>query len=58
MRAATQTWVYVVELVIGAGCFAAGVGAFHRGLRVVAGALLVAGVAAGVHAVAALAGRI
>ena len=53
----TQTWVSVVELAVGAGCFLAAAGAIRRGFRLVALVLLAAGIAAGVHAVAAIAGH-
>jgi hypothetical protein len=56
MLAETATWVYLVELAVGAGCLVAAVGAFRGGLKLIAVALLVAAAAAIVHAVAELAG--
>jgi hypothetical protein len=56
MLAEAATWVYLVELAVGAGCLIAAVGAFRGGLKPIALALLVAALAAVIHAVAALAG--
>jgi hypothetical protein len=50
----TELWVSVVELAVGAGCFLAAVGAFRRGLRLIALVLLAAGIAAAAHAVVAI----
>jgi hypothetical protein len=55
MQAVTPTWVYLVELAVGAGCLVAAVGAFRGGLKLVAVVLVIAAIAAVVHAVAALA---
>jgi hypothetical protein len=55
MQAVTPTWVYLVELAVGAGCVVAAVGAFRGGLRLVAAVLLIAALAAVVHAAVALA---
>jgi len=54
--AETATWVYLVELAVGAGCVVAAVGAFRGGFRLIALALLIAALASVVHAAAALAG--
>jgi hypothetical protein len=56
MLAEAATWVYLVELAVGAGCLVAAVGAFRGGLKLIAVALVIAALAALVHAVAALAG--
>jgi hypothetical protein len=56
MLAEAATWLYLVELAVGAGCLIAAVGAFRGGLKLIALALLVAALAAVIHAVAALAG--
>ena len=45
----------VVELAVGLGCLAAGVGAWRRSLRWVGALLAVAGLTAAVHAAVALA---
>ncbi|MFL5737125.1 MAG: hypothetical protein ACJ76P_07285 [Actinomycetota bacterium] len=55
MHAVTPAWVYVVELAVGGGCLVAAIGAFRGGLRLIAVVLLIAALAAVVHAVAALA---
>jgi peptidoglycan/LPS O-acetylase OafA/YrhL len=53
----SETITNVVELAVGLGCLAAGVGAWRRRpLRWVAVLLLVAGLAAVAHAVASMAG--
>jgi hypothetical protein len=50
-----QTETSVVELVIGLGCLVAAAGAFRRS-KLLTGVLAVAGLAAVIHAVAALFG--
>ena len=55
MLAEAAAWVDVVELAVGGGCLIAAVGAFRQGLRLVAVLLLVAALAAVIHAVEALA---
>jgi hypothetical protein len=54
MIAATPLWVSAVELIVGLGCLAAAAGAMGRRMRIVALLLLVAGLAAALHAVAAI----
>ena len=56
MLATAAAWVYLVELAVGGGCLVAAVGAFRDGLKLVGALLLLASIAAVVHAVAALAG--
>ena len=56
MLAEAATWVYLVELAVGAGCLVAAVGAFRGGLKLIALALLTAAITAVIHAVFALAG--
>ena len=55
MLAEAATWVYLVELAVGAGCLVAAVGAFRGGLKLIGLALVIAAIAAVIHAVAALA---
>ncbi len=50
----SDTVTNVVELAVGLGCLAAGVGAWRRSLRWVAALLAVAGLAASIHSVVAL----
>ncbi|MFL5767900.1 MAG: hypothetical protein ACJ758_08675 [Actinomycetota bacterium] len=49
MLAESEAWVYLVELVVAAGCLVAAVGAFRAGLKLIALALLIAALAAIVH---------
>jgi hypothetical protein len=56
MLAEAATWVYLVELAVGAGCLVAAVGALRGGLRLIALALVIAAFAAAIHAAVALAG--
>jgi hypothetical protein len=51
----SPTLTNIIELVIGLGCLIAAGGAFHRSKLLAAG-LIVAGLAAVVHAIAALLG--
>lgn len=53
--AETATWVYLVELAVGAGCVVAAFGAFRASLTLIAVVLFVAAAAAIVHAIVALA---
>jgi hypothetical protein len=55
MLIATEIWVSTVELAVGLGCLIAAASALRSRLPLVALALLVAGLAAVVHAVAAIA---
>jgi hypothetical protein len=55
MLIATAIWVSAIELTVGLGCLMAAAGALRNRMRLVALVLLLAGLAAVVHAVAAVA---
>jgi hypothetical protein len=52
--AVPEAVTYAVEIAVGAGCLAAAPGAWRRGIRWVAGLLVISGLAAVVHAIVAL----
>jgi hypothetical protein len=55
MLAATDWGISVIELAVGAGCLVVAVGLLRRAMRLIALVLIVAGLAAVIHAVVALA---
>ena len=55
MLAGAVAWVYLVELAVGAGCLVAAIGAFRGGLKLIGVTLVIAALAAVIHAVVALA---